>query len=59
MPLTSSKSNPFKLAFIGNDVSPETWVDLLEKYKGILFEYHRFEEKSVEFSLTKQWETMY
>ena len=43
--------------YIGNDASPESPADLLEKYQGKFdFDYHQFETNLGSISLTQQWE---
>lgn len=43
--------------YIGDDASPESPIELLEKFKGkVDFVYHRFENNLGGTSLTKQWE---
>ncbi|WP_417939632.1 glycosyltransferase [Flavobacterium sp. RS13.1] len=54
--LTNQTDKRFKV-FIGDDASPESPLDLLEKYKEkVDFVYHRFETNLGGFSLTQQWE---
>ncbi len=54
--LASQTDQQFKV-YIGDDASPESPVDLLEKYKGKFdFEYHRFKDNLGGISLTQQWE---
>jgi len=43
--------------YIGDDASPESPLELLEKYQGKFeFKYHRFEENLGGISLVQQWE---
>lgn len=54
--LANQTDQQFKV-YIGDDASPETPDDLLEKYKGKFdFVYHRFESNVGGNSLVKQWE---
>lgn len=54
--LASQINQRFKV-YIGDDASPETPVDLLEKYIGKFdFVYHRFNTNLGGSSLTRQWE---
>lgn len=54
--LANQSNKRFKV-YIGDDASPESPVDLLEKYKGKFdFVHHRFEENLGSISLTQQWE---
>ena len=54
--LANQTNKNFKV-YIGDDASPESPSDLLEKFKGKFdFEYHRFESNLGGISLTKQWE---
>ncbi|MDI5950693.1 glycosyltransferase family 2 protein [Flavobacterium yafengii] len=53
--LANQTDKRFKV-YIGNDASPETPTDLLEKYKGQFdFVYHRFETNLGSTSLVQQW----
>lgn len=54
--LANQTDKRFKV-YIGDDASPESPTDLLEKFKNQFdFVYHRFEENLGGISLTKQWE---
>lgn len=54
--LAAQTNQNFKV-YIGDDSSPESPNDLLEKYQRKFdFEYHRFEENLGGTSLTQQWE---
>jgi glycosyltransferase involved in cell wall biosynthesis len=53
--LANQTNKQFKV-YIGDDASPETPSDLLEKYNGKFdFEYHRFETNLGGVSLVEQW----
>jgi glycosyltransferase involved in cell wall biosynthesis len=54
--LASQTNHRFKV-YIGDDASPESPTDLLDKYKGKFdFIYHQFETNLGGTSLTQQWE---
>ncbi len=54
--LAAQTNQNFKV-YIGDDASPESPEDFLEKYKGKFdFVYHRFESNLGGISLTQQWE---
>ena len=54
--LANQTDNRFKV-YIGDDQSPDSPVDLLEKYKGVFnFKYHKFQNNLGSTSLTRQWQ---
>ncbi len=53
----SIQTNMHFKVYIGDDASPESPHDLLEKYKGKFdFKYHRFPQNKGAISLVQQWE---
>lgn len=54
--LANQTNQRFKV-YIGDDASPESPLNLLEKYQDVFeFVYHRFENNLGSVSLTKQWD---